>query len=61
VVLNGEKYIRHCLNSLKKQTYDNLEINILDNGSTDKTKEIIIADTRAAAPCCDFLISSNIN
>ena len=44
VVLNGEKYIRHCLNSLKKQTYDNLEINILDNGSTDKTKEIIKKD-----------------
>ncbi len=41
VVLNGEKYIRHCLDAIRQQTYQNLEINILDNGSTDKTKEII--------------------
>lgn len=40
VVLNGEKYLRHCLNALKSQTYQNLEINILDNGSTDSTKII---------------------
>src|SRR3989338_1785857 len=41
VVLNGEKYIRRCLDAVKNQTYTNLEINIFDNGSTDQTKEII--------------------
>src|SRR3989338_9579014 len=43
VVLNGEKYIRHCLDSIFAQTYPHelIELNILDNGSTDKTKEII--------------------
>jgi len=43
VVLNGEKYIRHCLRSIKNQTYSHnqVELNILDNGSTDRTKEII--------------------
>ena len=43
VVLNGEKYIRHCLGSVFNQTYphDKIEINIIDNGSTDSTKEII--------------------
>ena len=43
VVLNGEKYVRHCLESVFAQTYphDLIELNILDNGSTDKTKEII--------------------
>ena len=43
VVLNGEKYIRHFLDSLEKQTYPHLQIqfNVLDNGSTDGTKEII--------------------
>ena len=43
VVLNGEKYIRHCLDSILAQTYPHelIELNILDNGSTDKTKEII--------------------
>src|SRR3989344_3521549 len=40
-VLNGVKYIRHCLEAIRQQTYPNLEINILDNGSTDGTKEII--------------------
>ncbi len=43
VVLNGEKYIRRCLDSVKDQTYphDRIELNILDNGSVDKTKEIV--------------------
>ncbi len=41
VVLNGEKYVRHCLDAVKNQTYRNIELNILDNGSTDGTKEII--------------------
>lgn len=41
VVFNGEKYLRHCLNAVKKQTYPNIEVNILDNASTDQSKEII--------------------
>ncbi|MDP3731037.1 MAG: glycosyltransferase [bacterium] len=41
VVLNGAKYIRHCLEAVKKQTYPDLEVNIFDNGSTDRTKEIV--------------------
>ena len=41
VVLNGEKYLQHCLDTLKNQTYNNLEVNIFDNGSTDQTKDII--------------------
>lgn len=41
VVYNGEKYIRHCLDSIKSQTYSNIEVNIWDNASTDNTREII--------------------
>jgi len=43
VVLNGEKYIRHCLDAVLEQTYpyELIEFNILDNGSTDRTVEII--------------------
>ena len=43
VVLNGEKYIRHCLDAVLAQTYprENMEINILDNNSTDGSVEII--------------------
>lgn len=41
VVFNGEKYIRHCLDSVLKQTYKNIEVNILDNSSIDETLKII--------------------
>src|SRR3989344_2993828 len=41
VVLNGKKYVRHCLKAVQEQTYRNLEINIFDNSSTDGTKEIV--------------------
>ncbi len=41
VVHNGEKYIRQCLGSVLRQTHKNIEVNILDNASTDKTLEII--------------------
>lgn len=38
---NGEKYITEQLESLISQTYKNIEILIRDDGSRDKTKEII--------------------
>lgn len=40
-VYNGEKYIESCILSLEQQTYKNLEIIFVDDGSTDKTKQII--------------------
>ncbi len=40
-VLNGEKYIRQCLNSVLNQTERDFEVIVFDNGSTDKTLEII--------------------
>jgi len=39
-VFNGEKYIPQALNSLLAQSYDNFELNISDNASTDGTEEI---------------------
>lgn len=38
---NGEAYIKEQLESLLSQTYRNLEIAIRDDGSTDRTVEII--------------------
>lgn len=38
---NAQKYIRKCLESALNQTYPKVEINILDNGSQDKTVKII--------------------
>jgi len=40
-VYNGEKYIENCVNSLLKQTYKNIEIIIVNDGSTDSTEEKI--------------------
>lgn len=37
---NSEKFLEKCLESVKNQTYENLEIIVVDNNSTDKTKEI---------------------
>jgi|TARA_Y100000031_G_scaffold156411_1_gene210850 GT2 family glycosyltransferase len=34
---NGQKYIKDCLNSVFDQTHPNLEVSVIDNGSTDKT------------------------
>lgn len=38
---NHENYIEQCLRSIFKQTYRNIELIVLDDGSTDNSSEII--------------------
>ncbi len=38
---NIEKYLRECLDSIVNQTYENLEIIIIDDNSSDSTPDII--------------------
>ena len=39
-VYNVEKYLKQCLNSIINQTYNNLEIILIDDGSTDNSGNI---------------------
>jgi len=38
---NEEKYILECIDSIINQTYNNIEIIVIDDGSTDKTLDIL--------------------
>lgn len=40
-VYNGERYIAEAINSVINQEYSNMEIIVIDDGSTDKTKAIV--------------------
>lgn len=39
-VYNAEKYLRQCVDSILKQTYKNLDVVLVNDGSTDKSKSI---------------------
>lgn len=49
-VYNTEKYLKRCVDTLTGQTYKNLEILLVDDGSTDKSgslcEELALADDR---------------
>ena len=37
---NSENFISDCLDATVNQTYENIEILIVDNGSTDSTRDV---------------------
>ena len=39
-VYNVEEYLQKCVDSIIKQTYQNIEIILVDDGSTDRTVEV---------------------
>jgi glycosyltransferase involved in cell wall biosynthesis len=45
-VFNGEKYLRESIESIIDQTYQNFELIISDNASTDRTQEICLEYSR---------------
>lgn len=57
---NSEKTIEKAVNSLLNQSYTNLEILILDDGSTDKTKEICMNYTKKDNRILFFSNNQNI-
>lgn len=40
-VYNTEKYVIRCLESIRKQNYNNIQVIIINDGSTDNSEEII--------------------
>ena len=40
-VYNQEKYIGECLKSLVEQKYSNIEIIVINDGSVDRTQNIV--------------------
>ena len=40
-VYNAKKYLRNCIESIVSQTYHNLEIILVDDGSTDDSKKLV--------------------
>lgn len=40
-VFNGEEFIEDCLKSIKNQSYKNIELIVVDDGSIDNTKKIV--------------------
>ena len=40
---NGAKTLQRCMESLLNQTYQNIELIVVNDGSTDNSEEIILA------------------
>lgn len=41
-VYNGQDYLEKCIESIENQTYENLEIIVINDGSTDETASICV-------------------
>lgn len=57
-VYNHEKYIERCLDSIFNQTYPNLEIIIIDDGSRDNSPQIVARKIKGRKNTC-FIIQKN--
>ena len=41
-VFNGQDYLENCIESIKAQTYENVEVIIVNDGSTDATGQVCV-------------------
>lgn len=40
-VHNGERYVKHCIESIQNQSLKGIQIIVVDDGSTDRTSELV--------------------
>ncbi|QLE42405.1 glycosyltransferase family 2 protein [Nostoc sp. C052] len=59
-VYNGEKFIKEAIDSLLTQTFEDFELIISDNASTDKTEEICRAYAEQDKRICYYRNDTNI-
>ncbi len=65
VTFNSARFLRHCLNSLKGQTWSDFAVSLWDNASTDQTLEIVadytdfLQNTRFSNSNLGFCIAHN--
>ncbi|MEH1885737.1 MULTISPECIES: glycosyltransferase family 2 protein [unclassified Nostoc] len=59
-VYNGEKFIKEAIDSLLAQTFEDFELIISDNASTDKTEEICRAYAEKDKRICYYRNDQNI-
>lgn len=53
-VYNAEKYLRKCIESVLKQDYPNMEILLIDDGSTDSSPAIVDSFAQQDSRICAF-------
>lgn len=41
-VYNGEQYVKHCIDSIRNQSLKDIQIIVVDDGSTDQTTQIVL-------------------
>lgn len=50
-VYNSENYISHCLDSILNQSLKNIEVIVVDDGSTDRTSYYVQQYTNSTKKC----------
>ena len=49
IIYNIEKYLDDCIESIVNQSYENLEIILVDDGSTDTSMNILMRQSRLSS------------
>lgn len=58
-VFNSERYLKRCLDSVAAQSYKNIELVVIDDGSTDSSPEML--DQYAAASSLNMIVHHQPN